>query len=398
MAEAVHPLRVVSDETRTKEIPISLIRGGAFYHVQIKAGLIHPRTWDLQRRVPLAVAIAWLPLAILAVTHGGMDDLPALLTDYRVYARASMAIPLLLVGQVTMERRFREMAQHFLDANIIRLTDLSRFREVMQRTRRLRDAKLPEFIIIAAVYVHVGYLVESGRLGSAAWAVAAGTGSVTPAGYYSVLVTQALFLTLLAIALWKWLIWVVVLRQISRMHLQLDATNGDLTAGLGFLGDVPRAFVPVVLALSAVVGANWRAQVLNGQTTLEFLRWPAAGYAVILLLVFFLPLALFTPALLREKRLGTRMYGSIQHLVSLQFRRKWTQRNQNVAELLGGPDVSSLADLSAAFKNVQQMITYPFRKSTGIAFVVALAIPMIPVITTHIPLKAIMKGLVDAIH
>ena len=399
MADAVHPLRAPFDDERAREIPISLIRGGSFYRVQEKARLIGPHTWGLQRRLPLALAIAWLPLPILAATHGGVDDLRALLIDYRVYARALIAIPLLLVAQVTMETRFREMAQYFLDANIIRVTDFSRFREIMQRTRRLRDATLPEFIIIVAVYVQVGYLVESGRLGSVAWAVDAGSGSVTPAGYYSMLATQALFLTLLSMAMWKWLIWVDVLRQISRMHLQLDATNGDLTAGLGFLADIPRAFVPVVLGLSAVVGANWRAQVLSGQLTLEFLRWPAAAYAVILLLIFFLPLALFTPALLREKRLGIRKYGSIQHLVSLQFRRKWTtQRHQHAENLLGAPDVSALADLSAAFKNIEKMTTYPFRRGSAVAFLMALAVPMIPAVTTQIPLKAIMKGLFDAIH
>jgi len=398
MTETVRPLRAASDEERAREIPISLIRGGAFYRVQLKARLIHPHTWDLRRRVPLAVTIAWLPLAILCSTHGGIDDLGALIVDYRVYARAFIAIPLLLIAQVTMETRFRDMAQYFLDANIIRITDLSQFRKIMQRTRRLCDWKLPEFIVVVAVYAQVGYLVESGRIASAAWGVDAGAGSLTPAGYYSVLVTHALFLTLLSIALWKWLIWVYVLRQISRMHLQLDATNGDLTAGLGFLSDIPRAFVPVILGVSAVAGANWRAQILAGQLTLEFLKWPAAALAVILLLIFFLPLALFTPALLREKRLSSRIYGSMQHLVSLQFRRKWTDRHHNVGELLGAPDVSSLADLSAAFSNIQQMFTYPFRKSTIVTFLLALALPLIPVVTTYIPLNEMMKGLFAAIH
>ena len=63
------------------------------------------------------------------------------------------------------------------------------------------------------------------------------------------------------------------------------------------------------LGVSAVIGAYWRAQVSTGQLTLELLKWPAAAYAVILLLIFFLPLALFTPALLREKRLSIRKYG-----------------------------------------------------------------------------------------
>jgi hypothetical protein len=88
----------------------------------------------------------------------------------------------------------------------------------------------------------------------------------------------------------------------------------------------------------------------------------------------------------------------MQQLVSLQFRRKWTDRHHNVGELLGAPDISSLADLSAAFGNVQQMFTYPFRKSTMVAFLLALTLPLIPVVTTHIPLNELIKGLFAAIH
>src|SRR5262245_17283652 len=131
-----------------QRMPISLIRGGSFYWVQEKARLIRPHTWDLQRRLPLAIAIAWIPMLVLSAMHGGAQDVRALLLDYRVYARVFIAIPLLLIGQITMEMRFREMAQHFLDANIIRLQDLSHFREIMQKTRRLRYAKLPEVIKI----------------------------------------------------------------------------------------------------------------------------------------------------------------------------------------------------------------------------------------------------------
>jgi hypothetical protein len=380
-------------------MPISLIRGGSFYWVQEKARLIRPHSWDLQRRVPLAIAIAWVPLLVLAAMHGGVQDLRALLLDYRVYARVFIAIPLLFIAQITMEMRFREMAQHFLDANIIRFEDLSRFREILRKTRRLRDAKLPEMLIIGLVYVQVIYLVESGQFRHPSWALDSVAGGLTPAGLYSALIAQPLFLVLLAIVAWKWVIWVYVLGQLSRLQLQLDGTNGDLTAGLGFLGEVPRAFVPVALAVSAVVGSNWRSQILSDQLTLEALRWPAAVFAVMMVAMFFLPLALFSPRLLREKRQSTHQYGSLQHLVSLQFRRKWAHhRNEKVEALLAGPDVSSLADLSAAFKNVEQMVTYPFRKSAVVAFLIALALPMIPVVTTRIPLKQIMKGLFDAIH
>jgi hypothetical protein len=89
----------------------------------------------------------------------------------------------------------------------------------------------------------------------------------------------------------------------------------------------------------------------------------------------------------------------MQHLVSLQFREKWTnQPNEQVARLLDGPDVSSLADLSAAFTNIERMRAFPFRRSTVIAFLLALALPMIPVLTTQVPLKEVMKQLLEAVH
>jgi hypothetical protein len=399
MTAAPHRLPDRSRDQGAREIPISLIRGGSFYWVQEKARLIRPHAWDLQRRLPLALAVCWLPLLALAVAHGGIQDLLAVLVDYRIYARVFIAIPLLLIGQITMEVQFRQMAQHFLDANIIRIEDLSRFRQIMQKTRRLRDAWLPELIIIAAAYAQVAYLLESDRLRLATWAFEAGSNAMTPAGYYSMLVTDALFLVLVAIVLWKWAIWVYVLRQISRLNLQLDATNGDLTAGLGFLSELPRAFVPVVLAVSAVIGAYWRYQLLSGQLTLDALRWPAAVLAVLMLMAFLLPLALFSPRLLREKRLSLRRYGAMQHLVSLKFRHKWTRHhNEHIEDLLAGPDVSSLADLSSAFKNVEQMVTYPFRKGTLAALLVALALPLVPVLTTQIPLAEVMKMLFAAVR
>ena len=113
-----------------EKIP-TLIRGGSFYWFQEKAGLIRPDAWDLQGRVPVFLAIAWL-LLVLAFIHGGLQDLLAVLLDYRVNARVFIAIPLLLVGQITMETRFREMARHFLDANIVRVEDVARFSEIMQ--------------------------------------------------------------------------------------------------------------------------------------------------------------------------------------------------------------------------------------------------------------------------
>ncbi len=384
------------------EVPISLIRGGPLYWVQEKAHLIQPNQWNISRRLTLVVAIAWLPLLVVTTLRGGFgpySDLWNLLTDFRMYARVFVAIPLLLIGQIIMEAHFREMAQHFLDANLVRTEDLSLFRKIMDKAVRLRDAKLPEILIVLAVFSQIGYFMHSGRLYYASWAVEAGSGLLTPAGYYSMIVVQALLLGLIALAVWKWIIWIVVLWNLSRIEFQLDSTDGDLTAGLGFLGEVPMAFVPVVLAISAVIGASWRFQVLAGNTTLGFLKLPAGLLAIIVLLIFLLPLLLFTPRLIKEKKEGNLKYGSLRHLHSLQFRDKWIEkRKENVEDLLGCADVSSLADISASFKNVDDMTVFPFGKGAVIALVMSLALPMIPTLTATIPLKEVFKSLLEALH
>ena len=380
------------------ESSISLIRGGTFYRVQEKARLIQPNRWNLSIRLPLVIAIAWLPMLLLVATHGS-SDLYAFLTDYRVYARVFIAIPILLLGQITMESQFREMCQHFLDANLVRVSDLPRLQKILQKAVRLRDSKLPELLILVAVYLEIAYLLESGKLRNVSWAIDSVSGSFTPAGYYSLLVAHALFLGLLALAIWKWIIWILVLWDLSRLTLQLDATDGDLSAGLGFLGEVPKAFVPVVLAVSAVIGANWRYQILSENVPLLSLKFPAGVLAVIILAVFLLPLLLFTPKLIREKKEGGLKYGSLRHLHSLQFRSKWVdERNDHVESLLGTADVSSLADISASFKNVEEMSIFPFQKSGAIALLAGLVIPLIPALTAQIPLKEILKTLLDALH
>jgi hypothetical protein len=389
-------------ETELREIPISLIRGGSLYRAQERIWLVRSGSWTLERRLIIAIALAWLPLIVLTAARGDLRELTALLTDYRVYARVLIAIPLLLIGQIAIERRFRDHGQHFLDARIVRTSDLSRFREIARKTRRLRDARLPEILVVVAIYLQLAVTVDSGPLASAPWAKNVATGALTAAGYYSTLVTQPLVLLLMAIVLWKWLIWAAFLFRVARLDLQVDATNGDLTGGLGFVGDAPRAFVPAVVAVAAVVGANWRAQVVAGEIVVQALIWPAAILALITLGVFLLPLAVFTPILLREKRRSVRRYGSIQHRMSLRFRQKWTEeyreRPESADLLLAGPDVSSLADLTSAFSTVDTMRTYPFRAQAVIALAAALAVPLIPSVTSQIPLTQIIKGLLQAVR
>ena len=153
--------------SNAEELPISLIRGGPLYRLQEKTGLIRPDQWNLGRRLTLAVGVAWIPLVAITAMHGG-PDLRALLTDYRVYSRVLIAIPLLLMAQPGMEVRFRDMTRCFLEGNLVRTEDLDQFRGIMRKARKLRDAMAPEVLVTLAVFLQIGYLLEAGRLKYAA--------------------------------------------------------------------------------------------------------------------------------------------------------------------------------------------------------------------------------------
>jgi len=50
---------------------------------------------------------------------------------------------------------------------------------------------------------------------------------------------------------------------LPHMRLQLMVSHPDKHAGMGFLGMSTLAFAPIVIAVSAAIGATWRYQILN---------------------------------------------------------------------------------------------------------------------------------------
>jgi len=270
------------------EMPVSLIRGGTAYWIQEKARLISPDQWNLGRRLFIAITVAWVPLAVLAGARGG-NDFWSVISDYRVNARVFIAIPLLIIAQIGMEQHFRDMARYFLEANLVRQQDLGHFQGIMKKAVRLRDAKWPELLVIVGVFLQLAYMFESGRMKNASWATDLTTNTLTPAGYWSTFVTQAIFMALIGLVLWKWLIWILVMRDLAKMELRLDPTDGDRIAGLGFLSEIPKAFIPVLLAISAVIGSTWRFQTLSGEIELKTLEMPAALLTVLAMIVFVFP-------------------------------------------------------------------------------------------------------------
>src|SRR5262249_27600620 len=256
--------KVEGAQSTDNEDDVSLFRGGLFYRAQVRARLIDAERWNVGRRVVIILVLTWLPLVIITALFD-RDQLLSLVTDYEVYSRVAIAIPVLIMGQLVMEDRFIGVARHVSKAQLLSDDDLQKLKDVLARIRHLRDSPLSELLILALIFFDL-VLVWKSRVASApAWAVYR-NGGVTQmrlAGLHYGLVVAPIYQLLLALCFLKWLLWCFFLFRLSRMNLRLVATHPDAHGGLGFLGLSAIGFVPVAFALSTVIGASWANAIQN---------------------------------------------------------------------------------------------------------------------------------------
>ena len=92
------------------------------------------------------------------------------------------------------------------------------------------------------------------------------------------------------------------------------------------------------------------------------------------------------------KRDGLRRYSVLVTTHNLAFEVRWidgTGRSAN-DQLLGSPDVSSLADLAASYDMIKNIRPLPVTRGTVMPLVFAAVLPFIGVALTQAPLKQIM--------
>jgi hypothetical protein len=390
-----------AQQSATSDAPasdVSLIRGGPFYRVQYAARLIAANRWNLGRRIILAVCVGWVPLVFMtALFHP--SALRSLLSDYRVTARMLIAVPVLLIGQVLMDSRFRMIVQHLRDSGLLDAGSLVQMDEIIGNLKRWRDSIWPELVIIIAVYANVALIVSSHLQENRPWALAPdGTGHLLPAGWYFVFVSQLVYRFLIGLSLWKWLLWCYFLFRLSRLNLQLVPTHPDGHAGIGFLGLSPMGIAPVTLAAAAAIGSNWRFQILYQGAHLANFKLEAAVLLAVVIAIAIGPLAFFVPKLAAVRRQGILQYGTLGQLHSMDFHQKWiVHRAGHEEEFLAAPEVSTMTDYGASYQNVEKLQPFPVDKGAFIALALAVAIPMFPAVLAEIPLAQVLKGLLEAV-
>jgi hypothetical protein len=93
----------------------------------------------------------------------------------------------------------------------------------------------------------------------------------------------------------------------------------------------------------------------------------------------------------RAWRIGAAEYGVLGSHYVEGFRRKWLHPHPHTREsLIGSADVQSLADLANAFDVIREMYLVPITKRALLRLVVAIALPLLPLVLTMIPFEEIV--------
>jgi len=375
----------------------SITHGGPFHRLTVRIFGIDAKHEQVVRRAIFATAVAWPPLLFLSIAQGlafAQNAKIAFLRDFAINTRFLVALPILILAESKIDRRWHRLVLEFLRSGLVHEDQLPAFDDILSRIARLRDHFFPELVLLFLAYLPSILVHESELLlGTVSnWHSLPGPTTLSLAGWWFKLLSMPLFRFLLLRWVWRVILWTLFLWRVSRMNLHLVATHTDRAAGLGFLSEGQIAFSPIVFAGSTVTASEVANAIAYEGATIGSLKFLMIGYGVLAVTILVLPLLVVVPALVKVKKRALFEYGALLTHHDQLFEAKWIHgQRPSGEEILGNPDASSLADLGTSFDVVQDMSFVPIDKPTLIGLAFAALLPMIPVIVFATPINELIR-------
>lgn len=224
----------------TGEFPeLSLMEGGPGDALMKRLRLIRPEFGAASARTAIILAaITWLPLLVFSLIEGlalGGARIP-FLYDLAAHARFLVTVPILVLAEIPIGRRLREVTKHFLNAGIVREKEQKQFASYVVDTVRFHDSRLAELTLLALAYISTYVALSKTSLQSGStWFEPSPVTGLSLVGYYYAFVALPIFQFLMYRWGYRMVVWTRFLRQVSKLDLLLTPTHPDGAGGLGFL-------------------------------------------------------------------------------------------------------------------------------------------------------------------
>jgi hypothetical protein len=371
---------------KTEECDLDLFDYSSHFNRWNKFGL---KTW-----IGVVLIITWFPVFILSFLHRPVE----FLFDVTVNARFLIALPLLLISPYVMKQKFRHLARHFIECDIVKDLAREKFYQYIQSTSKLGHSFVAKAVIWIIVYLVVlSFALRNAEDFSSSWLLRNVNGelSMSPAGLWFTFIGQPIYSYVQLYFLYKGILWWRFLFLVSCLDLQLRASHGDDTGGLIFLGESLRSFRLPVLAFSVSIAAGAINLVLHKGFLIEDLKFTVGillGFSVFL---FVFPLIFFFRPLLKAKQMGVLSYGRLGAQQLEAFENKWLyQSKQKLGpSLIESGDFSNVADSISIVNKVYNMRVIPVTRQMFLSFVLIILLPFLPVFFLTLPWKEMLKNI-----
>jgi len=374
----------------------SIVLGGPVYDFLKRFGIVRFALPNVLRRIAAVVAVTWLPLLLASLkdglAFGHRVSIPFLL-DVSMYGRFLLALPLLLLGEIIIDPAIRLAVAEFLDAGLIPDQELPKFESILQRMLRVRDAWIPEVILLALAFFPVFLFQHEWTAGAvSSWHTTAQ--GLTGAGWWFAVFSGPFLRFIIYRWAFRYFIWSALLWRIGRMHLILMPTHPDHAAGLNFLGLAQKHFGVLLCALGCAFAGRVANSLLFEGSPLSSFKYLMMGFIALSVIVGVLPLLLLTPTLMDVRKAGILEYGRLANYYTKSFDRKWVHYIERPSEpLLGTGDIQSLADIGNSFAFVDAMRIVPITRRLILQLAFQAALPLIPVIVVGTPLPQLVEAI-----
>jgi len=312
-----------------------------------------------------------------------------LFQDFATNIRFLVALPLLILAERVIDPRLRHATRHFVTSNLVTTNLLPAYKDIILRTRALRDSPFATAALI--------FLAVAPSLGKKPSPINASLiEGIGLAGAWFTFVSMPLFRLLMLRWAWVLLVWTIFLRRVTRLPLYCVASHPDGAAGLGFLAHTQVFFGVVSFAASAVAAGGLANMIVHQGRSVASLKFLAIGFWVLVVILIAAPLMALSSKLLAVKSSGLFQHGMLGSAYSQGFEEKWLRgKLPDNESLLGSPDIQSLTDLSNAFANIRNMKIFLLDKRIFLWLATPPAIPLLIVAVAITPSDEIVRSVLS---
>lgn len=344
-------------------------------------------------RVAVILAtVTWLPLLVLAVIEGvawGNSLQVPFVSDFLPYGQLLIAVPVLVFGEVTVARYLIFAVAELRRSEVLDSSDTAKLDEIVAGTiSRWRGRNVDAVMVVLTIIATLVSLWEAREWLTGGWQVAAE--GMTMAGWWYLIISLPVMRFLALRWLWRMVLWAWLLWKVSQLELHPRPAHPDRAGGLAFLGGTQAAFGVLVFAFGVQMSCLIADAVHFRDMELTAFRGEMIAFMVIVVIVFLLPLVVFTPRLVRVREEYLLFLSGSAHRGAGDLARKLRASREGE---LPSDAVSGLSDFGVLYENARLMRPLPLEIRHIVMLVLAAVVPFLPLIFLVMPAQEVLRTL-----